>query len=329
MVDRMKLLALGLKHHRLDNECLAEFKACIEKNGMTHKLVPLDCHHCNIAKQAIQTFKNHFISILSRVDHRFPLSMWCHLVQPAELTVNLLWQSNVAPKVSAYAHVHGQHDYMKCPFAPLGCAVMAHIKPKNRQSWDVHADTSFNIGTAMEHYQCFHIYIVKTRMTRISDTVIFKHRYITNLQVTSKTLIIKVALDLTSALKGMVSCNGKMAEALQIVLQVIHKDNRGKIRIGKGKRATKQPSKSPHCPPSCTTSKGGQETIYPSKPTTKGANRYHGGWFLSHYNAYANCWRRDAKTGDTRTTHHKAKLHFAGWRQRQTKPQVQHKVTNN
>jgi hypothetical protein len=80
MVDRMKVLALGLKHHRLDNKCLAAFKACIAKNGMTHKLVPLDCHHHNIAEWAIQTLKNHSISILSRVDDRFPLSLWCHLV---------------------------------------------------------------------------------------------------------------------------------------------------------------------------------------------------------------------------------------------------------
>ncbi len=132
MADRMKLSALGLKHHRLDNKCSSAFKACIAKNGMTHKLVPLDCHHRNIAGRAIQTFKNHFISILSEVDNSFPLSLWCHLVQPAELTINLLRQSNIAPKVSAYANVHGQHDYMKRPFAPLGCTVMAHVKPKNR-----------------------------------------------------------------------------------------------------------------------------------------------------------------------------------------------------
>jgi hypothetical protein len=201
MVDRMKLSALGLKHHHLDNECLAAFKACIAKNGITHELVSLDCHHPSITKRAIQTFKNHFISILSRVDNRFSLSLWSHLMQPAELTINLLRQSNVAPKVSAYAHVHGQHDYMKYPFTPLGCTVMVHVKPKNGQSWDVHADTSFNIEMAMEHQQCFHIYIVKTRATRISDTVFFKHQYITNPQVTPKTLTIKAALDLTSALK--------------------------------------------------------------------------------------------------------------------------------
>jgi hypothetical protein len=124
-------------------------------------------------------FKNHFVSILRGVNDRFPLSLWCHLMRPAKLTVNLLQQSNATPKVSVYAHVHGQHDYMKRLFAPLGCAVMVHIKPKNRQSCDVRADTGFNIRTAMEHHQCFHIYIVKTRAMRVSETVFFKHQYIT------------------------------------------------------------------------------------------------------------------------------------------------------
>ncbi len=128
---------------------------------------------------------------------------------------------------------------MKCPFAPLGCAVMAHIKPKNRQSWDVHKDTNFNIGMAIEHHQCFHIYIVKAMATKISNTVFFKHQYITNPQVTPKTLVIKAALDLTSALKGMVSCNGETADALKKVQQVVHKDSCCIISKGKGKRVTK------------------------------------------------------------------------------------------
>jgi hypothetical protein len=55
-VNRMMLSALRIKHHHLDNKCLAAFKACIAKNGMTHELVPLECHLCNIAKRAIQMF---------------------------------------------------------------------------------------------------------------------------------------------------------------------------------------------------------------------------------------------------------------------------------
>ena len=135
-----------------------------------------------------------------------------------------------------YAHVHGQHDYIKRPFAPLGCMVMAHVKPKNRQSWDVHVDTGFNIGTAMEHHQCFHIYIVKTRAPRISDTVFFKHQYITNPQITPKTLVIKAASDLTSALKGMISRNVKMAEALQKFSKLFTKIAMAKSELTKAKK---------------------------------------------------------------------------------------------
>jgi hypothetical protein len=223
MVDRMAISGLGLKHHRLDNECSEKFKQCIRKNGMTHELVRPDNHRRNIAERAIQTFENHFVSILSGVDNRFPLSLWCHLVKPTKLIVNLLQQSNVTPKVLAYAHVHGQHDYMKRPFAPLGCAVKAHIKPKNRRTWDTHAETGFNIGTAMEHHRCFHVYIVKTRATRVSDRVFFKHQYITNPQITPETLVIKAAAELTNVLKGTVSRDGKTAEALQKVSSLFTK----------------------------------------------------------------------------------------------------------
>jgi hypothetical protein len=128
IVDRMQMANLGLKHHRLDNKASTAFKGCIKENRMKHKLVPPGNHMHNLAERAIQIFTHHFISILSGVDDKFPLSLWCHLLSPAELTVNLLHQSNITPKISAYAHVHGQHNYMRKPFAPLGCAVQAHVK---------------------------------------------------------------------------------------------------------------------------------------------------------------------------------------------------------
>jgi hypothetical protein len=124
---------------------------------------------------------------------------------------------------------------MKCPFAPLGCVVMSQVKPKNRGTWDVHTDIGFNTGTAMEHHQCFHIYIVKTRATRVRVTVFFKHEYITNPQVTPKTLIIKAVLELTSALKGMVSPNGKMAEALKNLSKLFTKIATTKAAMAKAK----------------------------------------------------------------------------------------------
>ncbi len=97
---------------------------------------------------------------------------------------------------------------------------------------------------------------MKTRATRISDTVFFKHQYNTNPQVIPETLVIKAALDLTRVLKGMVSRDGKMAEVLQKFSKLFTKIAAEKSEFGKGKRAMKQPLKSPQCLPSCTTSKG-------------------------------------------------------------------------
>ncbi len=149
---------------------------------MEYELVPPGNHQRNQAERAIQTFKAHFISILAGVDNRFPLSLWCYLLEPTELTLNLLQQSNMAPKILAFAHVHGHHDYMKKPFAPLGCAIHSHIKPNNHRSWDARADAGFNLGTSMEHHCCYHVYITKTQATQVSDTVNFKHQYITTPQ---------------------------------------------------------------------------------------------------------------------------------------------------
>jgi hypothetical protein len=103
---------------------------------MKYKLVPPDNHQRNQTERVIQTFKAHFISILAGVNNKFPLSLWCHLLKPTELTLNLLCQLKVAAKISAYAQAHGPHDYMKKPFAPLGCAIQAHVKPKDCRTWD-------------------------------------------------------------------------------------------------------------------------------------------------------------------------------------------------
>ncbi len=328
MVNRMKLLALGLKHQHLDNECLAAFKACIAKNGITHELVPLDCHCHNIAKRDIQMFKNHFVSILSGVNDRFPLSLWCHIVKPAELTVNLFQQSKIAPKVSVYAHpwatqLHekpictpGMHGNGPCQTQEqmiLGCS-----RGHQFQHWD-----SFGSSLMCPHLHCKN-QGNKNKWHSVLQTPVY-NKPTGHTQNTHH----KGGIGPHKCIKRNNLMQWQDSRGAPKVQRAIHKDSHGKIRTGKGKSAMEQPLKSPQCPPSCTTCKGGWETTYPSKPTSKGANRNCGGWLSSHLNAYTNFWRRDAMTGDMRSTHHEAKLRFAGQRQQQTKPQVPHKVTNN
>jgi hypothetical protein len=89
LINRIRLSGLRLKKHTLDNKASEAFKQCIQEQQMTYKLVPLGNHQCNQAERAIQTFKAHFISILAGIDDKFPLSLWCHLLEPIELTLNL------------------------------------------------------------------------------------------------------------------------------------------------------------------------------------------------------------------------------------------------
>jgi hypothetical protein len=212
IINRMKAAGLGIRKHMLDNEALDAFKQYIRQQQIQFELVPPGNHRRNKAEHAIQTFKAHFISILAGVDDKFPLSLWCHLLEPKELTLNLLRQSKVAPKISAFAHVHGPHNYMKKPFAPLGCAIQAHVKPEDRRTWDTRSNAGFSLSTSMQHHQCFWVYITKTRATRISDTVFFKHQNITNPIVSPESHVVAASQQLATALKGNIPAGNEMAK---------------------------------------------------------------------------------------------------------------------
>ena len=254
MVDRMKRAGLGLREHKLDNEASDAFKECITRNGMKYELVPPGNHRRNQAERAIQTFKAHFISILAGVDDKFPLSLWCQLLEPAELTLNLLRQSRITPNISAYTHVHGPHDYMRKPMAPLGCAIQAHVKPDDRRTWDTRSESGFNLGTSMEHHRCFRVYITRTRATRISDTVHFKHQYITNPEISPESLVVAAAHQLTVALKGSIPTGNKTSEALTKVSELFtkiaaHKQAAATAKAQRnGLRSNPTARKTPHLP---------------------------------------------------------------------------------
>jgi hypothetical protein len=75
----------------LDNKASAAYKQTITFTWQaTFQLVPSDMHCCNCAERKIWTFKDHFLSILTRVDPSLPPYLWDLLLPQAELTLNLL-----------------------------------------------------------------------------------------------------------------------------------------------------------------------------------------------------------------------------------------------
>jgi hypothetical protein len=74
-------------------------------------LVPPHNHHVNAAKQAIATFKEHFIAGLATVDKHCPLQLWDEFLPQVELTLNLLCFSRRDPSKSANAQRGGQQMF--------------------------------------------------------------------------------------------------------------------------------------------------------------------------------------------------------------------------
>jgi hypothetical protein len=159
-------------------------------------------HRANLAEKAIQTFKNHFKAILAGTDDSFPLHLWDKLLPQAEMTLNMLRPSNVSPHISAYMYAYGNHDFNAHPLAPLGCAVQIYERPEVRRSWDLNSIDGHYIGPAMENYRNYVIHCKETNAERKSDTVWFKHKYLTNPTITAADRIIHAAKELTNELKS-------------------------------------------------------------------------------------------------------------------------------
>ena len=176
LIDRLNEAGIFPTEHILNNEKSAEFLEVIKKNKMTYQLVPPHDHRRNRAEKAIQTFKDHFISILCGTDKDFPLHLWDRIIPQAEHTLNMLRPSRMTPTVSAHAYLWGQHDYNANPYAPLGCKVEAHVVPGKRETWAPHTVSGYYIGNAPQHYRCHDIYIPDTKGTRTCETVFFKHK---------------------------------------------------------------------------------------------------------------------------------------------------------
>ena len=99
------------KSIRLNNEISKDFKDHLATINLPYQLVSPGDHRANPAERAIQTFKNHFIAMLSGADPEFPVDCWDLLIPHADISLNLLRSSRVQSQLSAYALIHGNFDY--------------------------------------------------------------------------------------------------------------------------------------------------------------------------------------------------------------------------
>jgi hypothetical protein len=152
------------------------------------------------------------------------MNLWDRLLPQTVLTLNLLQQSNVAPTVSAYQYVNGAFDYNKMPLVPIGCTVQVHENSKQRGTWAANSSDGWYLHTSPEHYRCHIIYLKSTRSERVSDTVLFKHKYMTEPLLTPEDTIVKALNHLTQALKEW--RNKKWIEEMDALQQIDEHHNK-------------------------------------------------------------------------------------------------------
>ena len=197
---RMARRGITPRHQILDNQASAAYKTEIELTRMTYELVPPDDHRRNLAEKAIQTVKDHMVSVLSGCTPTMPMHLWCQLLPQIERQLLLLRQSSTNPGISAYAHVYGHHDYNRHPFVPIGMEALVHDRPHTRRTYAQHCRKAYVLGTSFEHYRCWKFWTTATRATRTSGAAFFKHKYITNPTITPEDRVIAAAGALAHAL---------------------------------------------------------------------------------------------------------------------------------
>ena len=114
----------------------------------------------------------------------FPANLCDRLLTQTEITLNLLQQSNATLNVSAYAHLSGPFDYNKMPLAPMGCAAQIHKKADKRGTWQYHSVDRWYLYTSPNHYRTHACHIKATKKERLTNTVDFQHKRITNPTIT-------------------------------------------------------------------------------------------------------------------------------------------------
>ena len=186
----------------LDNEAPQVLKDAICEQEVDYKSVPKGQHRRNVAERAIQTFKSHFIGVLCGVSETFPMWMLDEQIPQVDMQINLLRFSNVAPNVCVWTKLNGQHDFHRHPLAPLGIDMHILEPPATRKSGGNTQQKYVYVGTSLEHYRYYLGWVRETRAVKGSESVLFKHKYITAPKVSPADAIVQVARQLADAIKG-------------------------------------------------------------------------------------------------------------------------------
>ena len=94
-------------------------------------------------------------------------------------------------------------------------------KTDKRGTWAYHSVDGWYLFTSPEHYRTHNCHIKHTKSERLSDTVQFQHKRITNPTITHADKVMHALADYVKALQGMTSStkNSQAAHDLQQIIE--------------------------------------------------------------------------------------------------------------
>ena len=104
----------------------------------------------------------------------------------------------------------------------LGFEVEIHVMPAQRQTWEAHTKTGYYLKTSWKHYRCHEVWVKDTRATRIGQTVFFKHKYLTQPNMTDADALVQMADGLCGALQNMEPESKVMKAAVNALMKIFN-----------------------------------------------------------------------------------------------------------
>ena len=141
----------------MDNEFSNTLKQIITEEEELFHLVSPEIHRKKSAERHIQTWRNNFISGLSRCTKGFPLNFCFYCIPQGCLTLNLLQKSCINPKLFAQAQLHGMFYFNDTPLAPPVTKCLLHEKSVLRGSWSVRAINVWYVNRSKDNYRCYQV----------------------------------------------------------------------------------------------------------------------------------------------------------------------------
>eukprot|EP00956_Cyclotella_meneghiniana_P041011 scaffold211656_cov87-Cyclotella_meneghiniana.AAC.1 len=107
----------------------------------------------------------------------------------------------------------------------MGCEAQVHEKTDKRGTWAYHSLDGWYLNTSPEHYRVHNCHIKSTRAERLTDTIHFKHKHITNPTLSHSDKLMNALANCKAILMGKLDhkSDHNLEELKSIVEQVENK----------------------------------------------------------------------------------------------------------